>query len=343
MAVTIKDVANRAGVSIGTVSNVLNGKPGEFRQETYDRVMRAIRELNYYPNRIAKSLVQRESHAIGLSFVDQSQSLRGNPYIADILDGMAQAGREEGYNISLYTRLQLGQEEQHISAFLDRSIDALCIAAPDRDNAQLPLLAETALPFLVVGVEEPLPGVSWIDVDNREGTRLAMECLFAHGHTRIAHLAGEVTQKAAWRRAEAYLRAMRERGLTPQPGWLFWAGFDEEDAHVPAYDLLSSPDRPTAIFCANDQVAIGTLAIARQLGLRVPEDLSILGFDDIREAEFVSPALTTIRQPTYEIGYRATRWLIAVLRGETRPPLAEYVSPTLMMRETVGPAPQISE
>ncbi len=342
MRVTIKDVALRSGVSVGTVSNVLNGKPGECSAQTRLRVLEAVRTLGYHPNRVARNLVRRRSHTLGISFIDQGQSLGENPYLTNVVDGMVVAAREEDYNITLYTRLLPGDEMQQISLFLDQSIDALCLVAPDQPCRLLSLLAETDLPCLVVGVEDPLPGIHWIDVDNALGAQLAMDHLLAHGHTRIAHLAGSETQKAARTRACVYQKALAARGIAPNSDWLIPCHFDETQAYQATRQLLQSPNPPSAIFAADDQMALGALAAAHDGGVRVPEQLSLIGFDDVREARLAHPPLTTIRQPVLEIGYTAAKRLIGLLCAEEDEPapIQERVPPILIARGSVGLCPR---
>lgn len=337
MAVTIKEVAQRAGVSVGTVSHVLNGKPGEFSEATREKVLEAVGALDYHPNRVARSLVRRQSMALGVSFVNHGASLADNPYLADVLDGMINAASEDGYNITLYTRLPPEDEEQYVPLLLDRHVDALCLVAPNTDS-QLPrLLRKARMPFVVVGVTNPGRGISWLDVDNEAGARLAVDCLARHGHRRIAHFAGPASQKAALERRCAFEEAMEERRIPVRPDWIVPCGFDTTRARQEALRLLAQRDRPTAIFAAHDETAMGVLSAARDLGIRVPEDLSVIGFDDIREAAFVNPPLTTIRQPSREIGYAAAKGLVGMLDGSMPAPLAERFAPALVERSTVGP------
>ncbi len=157
MRVTIKEVTQRAGVSACTVSNVLNGKPCEFSPLTYTRVHEAVRALRNHPNRVARSLVQRESMALGVSFIDQGQSLGDNPYLANVLDGLVMAAREENYNIVLYIRPSVEEIEGYAANFLDGRIDGLFVIAPDIDCPRMKQLAATDLPFIILGVDSPLP------------------------------------------------------------------------------------------------------------------------------------------------------------------------------------------
>ncbi len=336
MPITIKDVARVAAVSVGTVSNVLNGREAQYNEETYQRVMQVVRDLDYHPNRHARSLARRASHVIGVSFAEQERSLSGNPYVADILDGMMQSASENSYNIALFTRLRSGEESRYLAQFLDRSIDGLCLIAPSLTNPLPNDLLLTHLPSIVVGADYPNTTISWIDVDNEEGARMAVEYLAEQGHARIAHLAGEKAQRSALLRYSGYCSTLAKYNLPNDPNFVYWCNYDKETGYRYAKRLLKREDRPTAIFAADDLIALGAMEAARELGLRVPEDVSLIGFDDIPKAQDSQPSLTTIQQPMREIGVRAAEWLISqasVRRGE---PLQLLIKPTLIVRGSVS-------
>ncbi len=336
MPITIKDVARTAGVSVGTVSNVLNGREAQYNAQTFQRVMQVVRDLDYHPNRHARSLVRRTAQVIGVSFAEQERSLSGNPYVADILDGMMQSASENGYNITLFTRLPSGEESRYLSQFLDRSIDGLCLIAPALRNPIPKDLLLTHLPFLVVGADYSDKSISWIDVDNEEGARIAMEYLIQRGHTRIAHLAGEKAQRSAQLRWNGYCSALEKHQLPNEPTYLHWCNYDQAEGYRYAKRLLQRSDRPTAIFAADDLIALGVLEAAQELGLRVPKDLSVIGFDDIPKAQYTHPPLTTIQQPMREIGVRAARWLIKQANTKRVEPLQLLIKPKLKERGSVS-------
>ncbi len=165
---------------------------------------------------------------------------------------------------------------------------------------------------------------------------MAMNCLFEHGHFRVAHLAGCPRQKAALLRANAYTQALSERGINLNSEWIHWCGFEESEARGASYQLLQMNDRPSAIFAANDQIAFGAMEVARELGISVPDELSIIGFDDIREARRINPPLTTIHHPMLQVGYDAAKSLIKILRGQISGPIQQRVYPSLVLRKTVA-------
>ncbi len=277
--------------------------------------------------------------AIGVSFVNHGASLADNPYLADVLDGMINAASEDGYNITLYTRLPPDDEARHAPLLLDRHVDALCLVAPNVESRLPRLLLRARVPFIpliVVGVEKPFPDVSWVDVDNFAGSRAAVDCLVRAGHRKIGHFAGPTHQKAALQRLEAFKQAMADASIPLREDWIVTCGFDSRIAYSAATRLFNQEDRPTAIFAAHDETALGIMEAARDMGVRVPEDLSIIGFDDIREARLANPPLTTIRQPAREIGYTASKTLVSMLSGAITSPYSKLFEPILIERSTVS-------
>lgn len=333
MGVTIRDVARLAQVSIGTVSNVLNGRTGQYTNETLTRVMRAVDELHYRPLRVSRQLAQRRpTHALGVCFLNQGASIATNPYLTQMLDGVMTTACEARYNVVLFTRVHPGTENQHIGAMTDRSIDGLCLIAPDATNPFLNMLPATALPYVVMGAAGDDAQASYVDVDNAAGAHMAVDHLLALGHTRIAHVAGIETQASAQVRAAAFLAALWDRGIAPRLDWVVSGEYARSPSYDAAIALLQPADRPTAIVAANDYSAFGVLAAARALGLSIPGDVSVVGFDDIPESRYAAPPLTTISHPVREVGRVAVTWLVRRLRGRGEPRIQRLLAPALVHR-----------
>lgn len=337
MSVTIKDVARVADVSISTVSNVLNGKRKSFNAETHERVIQAVQQLGYHPNRIARSLVTKAAHVIGFCFGANTKTLYQSSYLVELLDGVMNVAEDAGYNIMLYTRLDDNADDRHINSFLDQSIDGLVIVAPAPNNPLPDRLAALGLPIILIGMEAPGSRFSYIDVDNVKGAEIALEHLWKLGHRRIAHIGGQEIQRSAQQRAQTYRQFMADHYQPIPPEWNVWTKFNYETGREAALQILSAPERPTAIFAANDHIALATVAVANERGLCVPEDLSIIGFDDIREAEMSQPSITTISQPIREISVKATQWLLENTNPLQTSLLQEVVSPELVVRQSTAP------
>lgn len=336
MSVTIKDVARVANVSISTVSNVLNGKRKSFNAETYERVMQAVQQLGYHPNRAARSLVTKATRVLGFCFGANTKTLYKSSYLVELLDGVMNVAEEAGYNIMLYTRLDYNADDRYTDSFLDQSIDGLVIVAPAPNNPLPAKLAAMGLPIILIGMDDPDSRLAYIDVDNVQGAKLALQHLWDMGHRRIAHIGGQEIQRSAQQRANTYRQFMADRNEPIPAGWEQWTHFNYETGKLAAQKILASPEIPTAIFAANDHIALGVIDAANERGLCVPEDLSVVGFDDIREAEMANPAITTIRQPIRDISVKATLWLLENMDPFHLPLLQELVPPELIERQSVA-------
>jgi DNA-binding LacI/PurR family transcriptional regulator len=305
----MREVARLAGVSIQTVSHVVN-RTGNISDETRQRVSTVIERLNYRPNPIARSMRTRETGLIGLLVLDIT-----NPVLSTIASEVEAAAYRNEYKVLLYNaRHDARLERESLETFAERLVDGLVIVnAMDREHTYS-WLEEREVPTVLVDCQSTtaLPSVA---VDNLRGAYLATEHLLQLGHRRIMHLSGDPSLEVARLRVEGYLAALRDNGagaharvVTPDNDhWDYHAG------HRAMRKVLESPERPTAVFAAADQVAIGALRAVAEAGLEVPGDISVVGFDDIPAARFSAPPLTTIRQPLAEIACRAFELLLTLL------------------------------
>ncbi|MER6031208.1 LacI family DNA-binding transcriptional regulator [Streptomyces sp. NPDC001851] len=324
---TIRDVAERAGVSKSLVSLVLRGS-GPVSPAKREAVLRAVRELGYRPNAAARSLSEQRTRTVGVLLDD----LR-NPWFVDLLDGLNAPLHAAGLHM-LLADARLNRRIGHDLAepFLDLGADGLVIVGTVPDAGGLGTLARR-MPVVVAGAREPRPeSVDVVAGDDELGARLATEHLLGLGHRRIAHLAGHGAVGAL--RRQGFEAAMRAHGAEPvvEPGDL-----TEESGYRGTVRLLSRPERPTALFAVNDMTSVGALSAAGELGLRVPSDLSVAGYDNTSVSRLRHVWLTTVDTGPYEIGRRAARCLLDRFErpdGEGRVHLAV---PTLEIRGTTGP------
>ncbi|KXK58874.1 LacI family transcriptional regulator [Micromonospora rosaria] len=330
-AAVMSDVARLAGVSHQTVSRVLNNHPS-VRPETRERVLRAVHQLNYRPNALARGLAGRRSRVIGVVSFD---TILYGP--AATLLGIERAARAAGYGINIVTleRLDRAGMKSAIDALTEQSVAGVVIIAPMMTAALAVHGLPTGVPAVVVesgGGTGELPSVS---VDQVAGARLAVEHLLALGHETVWHVAGPRDWLEARDRVDGWRLALEQAGRRVPavvPGdWSPRAGYEIGQS------LVDRPD-VTAVFCANDHQALGLLRALHQRGVRVPEDVSVVGFDDIPEAEYLSPPLTTVRQDFDEVGRRCVAALLALLgaAGSTGPEPAQ-VEPVLVVRDSSGP------
>lgn len=308
--VTIKDVAKAAGVSINTVSRALNNKP-DINKETKERVLRVARELGYVRDATAVSLRYGLTKVVGVIFEDSS-----NPFFSEVLRGIEQAARSEEFNIILMnTEREYYLEERAIQTMLSRRVDGIIICPTQEREEDVRALASTGVPTVVVGVRLSEPVLSQVYSDDEKGAYLAVNHMLKRGRRRIVFLSAYMYKSVAQMRYAGYLKALKEFGITES----FVVEVEEgvENAYVKTRELLSSGPRFDGLFCFNDIAAIGALQAIREKGLRVPDDVSVVGYDDISLANFVCPRLTTIRIDKELEGRTAFGILIELIKGKS--------------------------
>lgn len=329
---TISDVARAAGVSIPTVSKVVNGRYG-VAAATSKRVLEVVAELGYETSLVARSLRQQRTNVIGI-LVAEFES-----FSTELLKGVSEAASGTGYELLAYSGLdtdkdRTGWERRSLSRLAGTLVDGAIIVTPTM------AMPTTSIPVVAVDPHTGPSGPSTIDSDNVGGARLATRHLIDLGHRRIAHVRGRGDLASAQLREEGYRLSLEEAGIPLDSALIRDGGYQAALTTEVARELLSRPERPTAVFAANDKSALGVLRVAGELGLRVPQDLSIVGFDDIPEAASATPALTTVVQPLREMGAQALRMLIDLLEGRE---VAEHLQfpAELIVRASTGPAPAL--
>jgi DNA-binding LacI/PurR family transcriptional regulator len=328
------DVARLAGVSHQTVSRVLNGHPS-VRPDTKDRVLRAVSELGYRPNALARGLAKRRSRVLGVVSFD---TILFGP--ASTLLGIERAARNAGYGVSIVTleRVDRTGVLAAVNGLADQAVDGIVIIAPQMSAAAALHSLPVGMPAVAVeaGVDGPIPTVA---VDQIAGAQLAVRHLLELGHRTVWHIAGPTDWLEARDRIEGWRLALEAAGRRVPPiisgDWSAQSGFSAGAA------LAGRPD-VTAVFAGNDQMALGLLRALYERGCRVPEEISVVGFDDIPEAEYLLPPLTTIRQDFDEVGRRSMATLLQLIDGPDHrpfPPAAPPVAPSLVLRRSTGPPP----
>ncbi|PPS73339.1 MULTISPECIES: LacI family DNA-binding transcriptional regulator [Streptomyces] len=328
---TIRDVAERAGVSKSLVSLVLRGSD-QVRPEKRDAVLRAAQELGYRPNAAARSLSERRTRTVGVLLND----LR-NPWFVDLLDGLNSLLHANGLRMMLAdARLNRRTGQDPADPLLDLRVDGLVVVGTLPDPAALGDVAGR-IPVVMAGSREPAPpGVDVVAGDDERGARLVTEHLIGLGHRRIAHIAGYGAVGGLRRRS--FEATMRRHGLADrvvvEP-----SDMTEEGGYRATVRLLSRPDRPTAVFAVNDIAAIGALSAAGELGLRVPHDLSVAGYDNTSIARLRHVWLTTVDNTSHDVGRRAAHCLLERFEGVGGEGRIQLATPTLEIRGTTAPAP----
>ncbi|MFG3441251.1 LacI family DNA-binding transcriptional regulator [Nonomuraea sp. NPDC047897] len=324
---TIRNVAERAGVSKSLVSLVLRGSPhvSEHRRQA---VLQAARELGYRPNAVARSLVEGRTHLVGALVADLH-----NPFYAEFLDGLQESLHGDGLRMLIgNSQWDPAFEDEAVTAFLELRVDGLVLLGIAPTSETL-MEATSYTPTVVVGERDiELGGVDIVVDDDRHGARLAVDHLVELGHRRIAHIEGALPS-----RCEGYLVAMRRHALAPYI-MVEAAEATEEGGRTAALALLTRDPRPTAIFAGNDVVAVGVLLAAEELGLRVPEDLSVAGYDNTHLAASRHIALTSVDQSRRAMGRSAASLLSDRIGDPVKAARLREVAPELIVRRSTGPA-----
>lgn len=320
---TIETVARLAGVSISTVSRVLNNRD-RVNYRTRERVLRAIRDLKYQPSILARGLAKQKTHNLGFVIPHLS-----DPYYMGIVQGVEEVASEQGYGLLVWSRPQ-----STLQFFSQQRVDGLVVVGTAFSKADLKVLSHKSFPVVVIQ-QDTSGGVPSFRVDNYAGARSMAEHLIFHGYTRIGYIAGSDNTPDNADRHRGLSDVLQEQGL--EACRLAKGDYTYESGYRAAEELLNLDPRPQAIFAANDQMASAALLAAQNRGLLVPEDLAVVGFDDIPQSAYSSPPLTTVRQPTRDLGYLATRTLLSLIEGadKARPQRVE-LPVELIVRRSCG-------
>ncbi len=329
-AVTIYDIALRAGVSTATVSRVLRGG----RRVSAPRraaVVEAARTLRYRPNLMAQDLASGRSQTVGLVLPDTLSSFWG-----PLIEGVETALRARGYHLLMATAKGSEGEQRALDLLLSHQVDGLVLASGALSDEELAGIVE-GVPFVTVCRGAAGDEASLIRVQNREGAVLALEHLIGLGHTRIAHVGGPRRHVDAIARHDGYRAALREAGLKYDPRLVVESAFDMASGLAATTRLLASRRAFTALFAASDQIALGAMQALDRRGLHVPEDVSVVGFDDETFASYCRPPLTTVRQPTFAIGQAAVFGLLARAADGQAPALPSFPTELRVRASTAPP------
>ncbi len=336
---TIREVAERAGVSKATVSHVIN-ETRFVEEHTRQQVLQAIQELDYRPSRLARSLSTRQTYTVGLLISDV-----GNPFYHEVILAVENVALAHDYSVFLFnTNFNSERSMKYIHSMLDRHVDGVIFMTNRLEVELVAELAQHQVPAVTLDLEEvQMPGVWNIRLEFEVGIREAANHLIQLGHRRFAHITGPLDLWTSGIRRDAFLGALEQQGIDPSEVTIIEGNFQIDGGRQALQKLLEMPDRPTAVFAANDLTALGVLWEARKYGLRVPGDLSVVGLDDIALAEQITPPLTTVALPCYDIGSLAMQMLLELIGPGEEPEFQsrdlQRLTTSLVVRESTAEAP----
>ncbi|HBH68060.1 MAG TPA: HTH-type transcriptional repressor PurR [Erwinia persicina] len=333
---TIKDVAKRAGVSTTTVSHVIN-KTRFVAEETREAVWAAIKELHYSPSAVARSLKVNHTKTIGL-LATSSEA----PYFAEIIEAIENRCFAKGYTLILgNAHNDLQKQQAYLSMMAQKRVDGLLVMCSEYPDTLIAMLEDNRnIPMVVMDWGESRGDFTDTVLDNAfEGGYLAGRYLIERGHRDIGAIPGQLERNTGGGRHAGFLKALAEAGITLRDEWLVQGDFEPESGYRAMQQILSQKQRPTAIFCGGDIMAMGAICAADEMGLRVPQDISVIGYDNVRNARYFTPALTTVHQPKERLGETAFDMLLDRITSKREEQQTIEVHPSLIERRSVADGP----
>jgi DNA-binding LacI/PurR family transcriptional regulator len=334
--VTIKDVAKLAKVSPSTVSRVIADSKS-ISAPTKERVRKAMEELGYYPNMIARSLIKRSSHALGLILSRSAESAFSNPFFPEILRGISTVTQSHHYSLVLATAENYQEEaKQCLRMLMEKRVDGVILLASRVNDELIRKLAEEEYPFVVVGRAPGVGECLSVNNDNIQAGYLATRHLLNLGHRRIAFLNGPEEYTFCQDRFQGYCMALQEFGIAVDAAYVRNAENLQEDGYRLVSELLRIEEYPTALFVVDDLMAVGAYRAIKERQLSIPGDIAVVGFNDNLYSAFMEPPLTTVHIPIYQMGVTAAELIIRVLDGQEVNLDQHILSSELVVRESCG-------
>ncbi len=331
---TLEDIARKAGVSRSTVSRVVNNHPN-VSDDVRERVQKVIEATGYHPNAAARTLASQRSWMIGLILPRAVSTLFTDPYYPRLTQGIASACNLNNYTLTLFL-VSTREDEETIFPRVARKgfLDGLLVQSGQIGDHLIERLIRTDIPVVIIGRPFDPKGVSYVDIDNVNATQMAVNHLISLNYRRIGTIAGPANSTVGIDRMQGYLRSLREHDLPIDESLIVEADFTEKDGYLAMQRML--PAKPRAVFAASDIIAVGAMRAVKDAGLRVPEDVAFVGFDDQPLPTKPEPELTTIRQPVYRLGGRAVETLIELIDNGTDTARSTIMETQLIVRQSCG-------
>ncbi|GAB6099740.1 maltose operon transcriptional repressor MalR [Halanaerocella petrolearia] len=334
---TIKDVAQKAGVSPSTVSRVINNHP-RISQDTRDKVLESMDDIGYHPNVIAQNLVNQQTNTLGLVMPYSTEEAFADPFYAEVLRGIGSMAQKNGYSLLLITSdEEKGELEAVLRAVKGKQIDGLLLLRAKKDDQVIKKLDEMNFPFVIVGRPEKEDNYYWVNNNNIQSSKELVEYMIELGHNKIGVFIGSEEYIVDRDRLEGYKLALQEQGIDYNQDYVVQIeGGNKSSAYQATKKILESHPELTAIYGIDDRIAYGAIKAIKELDLEIPQDISVVGFNNNPLSELISPPLTTVDINTYQLGNQATKLLIEVINEEITDYYNSIVPTDMIIRDSCG-------
>ncbi|AZR74454.1 hypothetical protein BBF96_14290 [Anoxybacter fermentans] len=334
MATTIRDVAKKSGYSITTVSRALNGYD-DVSEETREKILQVAKELNYYPNRIAQNLVTKRFNTLGMFILERMTFQQ--PFIFEVVSGVVDEATKEDFDLLLFGTQSLRSGMKPHQMCTQRGVGGAIIMGLRLHDPIIQVMEESGFPTVLIDI--PIKGkrATFVASDNQLGSLQAINHLVNLGHRHIGFINGHLEAWVSLERLKGYKKGIEEHSLPWKSEYIFQGDFSKESGKKGARILMTQNPELTAIFVASDLMATGVIEELTLMGYKIPDDISVIGFDDLDFASHIKPTLSTIRQDKYQLGIEAARKIIAMIKNENYLPEQHFLKTTLISRESTGP------
>ncbi len=335
MPTTIRDLAKQLNLSISTVSYALNDGPRSVPAEVKEKVLRLAKELDYRPNRIARSMVTGRTFTIGVVPSDQFENFILSPFILDCMNGIINECEKLNYDLLLFTRFSANEELKVADSISDGRVDGLIFLAPLLGSKLIEIAHRRGVPLVITHSHHGEQYATYT-TNNFDTVSIAVNHLVSLGHKKIAHVYGKQILEDGIERRKAFEKLAKELQLTSPPEWQVPGYFTRESGYEASLNILKSDNIPTAFFCSNDEMAVGVYQAATELGFKIPEDISIVGVDNGTYGSFMNPQLTTVSQNLYGIAVESVRQLSNYIENGKEPTSRQFKSELVVRGSTAA-------
>ena len=330
--IKMSDIARKAGVSKSTVSRALKND-SRVNDRTKEKILKIAQKYNYKPNKVAQSLAENNTKTLAVILPSPPRTL-SDPFFLEFLHGINNASYQYGYSLTI-PPMEKGDFSHFKKINSELNVDGVILTEPELNDPRIDYLKSKDISFVFNGNPLSDGDLSWIDIDNKKGAYQAVNYLIKNGHKNIAALSGPLNLTAAYSRLEGYYQALEENDLTINENWVIESDFTEDGGYLSSKKLLKFHRRITAVFVANDLMALGTIKSLKDTGVKIPEDISIVAFDGIKLGEFIDPALTTVRNSSVKKGEKAVELLTKIIEDKRFNSEQILYEPELIIRDSV--------